>query len=90
MKENMINPGSKDNPLWMALMPREIKVKDFAIAVVLTVGPIAIAMLMQKPALRQAIRMRILHTTKEASQSLADAFQTIATKSAQGYQKAKL
>jgi hypothetical protein len=88
MKEVMA--GTKSNPLWMAIMPREIKVKDFAVAIALTVAPIGIALLMQKPALRQAIQMRACHASKVSCQSMADMFQTLATKSAQGYQKASM
>lgn len=78
------------NPVWMALVPQRPKGKDMTIVLLMSVAPIAIAILMQKPALRQAIRMRAFHTTKIACQEMADFWQVLATRSAQAYQKAQL
>lgn len=81
---------NSDNPIWMALIPQKPKPRDMAVMMVLSIAPIAIAILMQKPALRQAIIMRTMHTTKEVCQEMADFWQIMATKAAQGYQKAQL
>lgn len=83
--------GAKpDNPVWMAIIPRRPSIKEFLFVTAITVVPVAIGVLMQKPALRQAIYMNACHTTKEVSQHIADFFQIIATGAAQEYQKAKL
>jgi broad-specificity NMP kinase len=88
----MVNelPGQKDNPMWMAIIPQPPKPRDMILITLVSLAPIVIALLMQKPSLRQAIQMRAFHTTKVASQNVADFFQVIATKSAQEYQKVQL
>jgi hypothetical protein len=60
------------------------------IVIAVSLAPVAIAVLMQKPALRQAIQMKIFHTSKIACQHVADFFQIMATKSAQEYQKVSM
>jgi hypothetical protein len=89
-KMEQIMPGTKDNPIWMSFSPRELDKKALVIAIIVPLIPVAIAILMQKPAYRQAIQMRFFHSSKIASQRVADFFQVIATKSAQGYQKAQM
>lgn len=79
-----------DNPVWMALIPQKPKGKDVIAMTLISIAPIAIAILMQKPALRQAIVMRTCHITKNVCQDMADFWQIMATKSAQAYQKAQL
>lgn len=71
-------------------MPVRPHLKDIVIVTAISVAPIAIAILMQKPALRQAIVMKYFHYSKELAQELADVFQSMATKAAQGYQKASM
>jgi hypothetical protein len=84
-------PGNKpENPIWMALTMQHPKPKDVIIHSVVLLAPIAIAILMQKPALRQYIKMQAFHTSKSVCQDIADFWQVMATKSAQGYQKAQL
>jgi hypothetical protein len=80
----------KENPIWMALVPVKPKLKDAIALTLISVAPIVLAILMQRPALRQAIKMRTLHFTKEYCQEIADVFQILATKSAQEYQKVQL
>jgi hypothetical protein len=73
-------------PVWMALVPVQPKLKNIAFAI----APVVIAVLMQKPALRQEIMMRVCHVSRIGFQATADFCQVMATKSAQGYQKARL
>lgn len=84
-------PGAKpENPIWMALLPTKPKIKDLLIVTVLSITPVAMAILMQKPALRQEIQMKALHISKIVCQEMADFWQILATKSAQEYQKVSL
>lgn len=79
-----------DTPIWMALKAQRPKAKDMILVTAVSIAPVIIAVLIQKPALRQAIVMRALHTSKEFCQEMADFWQKLATKSAQGYQKVQL
>lgn len=84
-------PGEKpETPIWMALVPVDPKMRQFFMVTVISIAPVAIAILMQKPQLRQAIAMRTLHTSKEMCQDMADMFQTLANHSATAYQKVQL
>lgn len=84
-------PGEKpEMPIWMALVPVDPKMRQLFIFTVASIAPVAIAILMQKPQLRQAIAMRTLHFTKEVCQDTADVFQTLANHSATAYQKVQL
>lgn len=56
----------------------------------LTAGVVGVAMLMQKPALRQALLMRLTHYGKVFCQVQADAWQHAATACASAYHKARL
>ena len=64
--------------------------QTFVKSTIMSIIPLAIIILMQKPAMRQAIVMRTAHYGKEASQYLADFFQNTATKCAQEYNKARM
>lgn len=84
-------PGEKpETPIWMALVPVDPKLKNIVIFTLASIAPVAIAILMQKPSLRQAIVMRSFHISKVVCQETADFFQVLATKSAQEYQKVQL
>lgn len=84
-------PGEKpETPIWMALVPVDIKVRRMAMVTLISLAPVAIAILMQKPSLRQAIALRSLHVSKEICQEFADFFQTLANDSATAYQKVQL
>jgi hypothetical protein len=91
MSENEIINGP-DNPLWMAWsgVSHKPKLKDVIVLTAISVLPVVMAVLMQKPALRQAIKMRVFHDVRIAFQATADVCQDIATKAAMEYQKAKL
>lgn len=87
----MTIPGEKpEAPIWMALVPVDPKVKHLIVFTLASVAPVAIAILMQRPAMRQAITMRMCHISKVVCQETADFFQVLATKSAQEYQKVQL
>jgi hypothetical protein len=82
--------GSTANPVQVAIAPPQIQPGRLALMMIVSVAPIALAILMQKPALRQAIVMRAAHFLKETCQSQADFWQKAATRSAQAYNAAKL
>lgn len=84
-------PGEKpEAPIWMAIVPIDPKFKNVVLLTLASIAPVAIAILMQRPAMRQAIAMRTLHFTKEVCQETADMFQTLANHSATAYQKVQL
>ncbi len=78
-----------DNPVWMAWVPVKPNTKQAIMLMIFSIAPVAMAILMQKPALRQAIQMRMFHGSRITCQNVADFFQILATKSAQEYQKAR-
>ena len=82
--------GSETNPVRVAMSPVEIKPGRMFLMVAVSVLPVAIAILMQRPDLRQAIVMRVHLTSKAICQRQADFWQTAATRSAQAYQTARL
>lgn len=87
----MVAGDRADNPIWMAISGRkDPTLKEFITITALSILPVALAIIMQKPALRQAIKMHTFHMTKEVCQNIADSFQVLATKSAQAYQNAQL
>lgn len=59
-------------------------------AVIVTVVPFCIVLLIQKPELRQALVMRLAHYAKEICQAQADFWQQLATTSAQAYNEARM
>ena len=58
--------------------------------VVIAVIPLVVVLLATKPALRQAVKMRAFHMSKEFCQANADFWQQLATSSAQAYNTARL
>lgn len=66
------------------------QMKQLRDAMIVTIVPVGIAILMQRPDLRQAIAMRLALYSKSFCQANADFWQTLATASAQAYQKARL
>lgn len=82
---------SPETPVWFRTVRDDSSlVKELAPALLMTLIPVAIALLMQKPALRQAIAMRAAHASKSFCQGQADFWQDMATRSAQMYNKARL
>jgi hypothetical protein len=90
VKMNEMIGSKSEHPIWMAVVPQKPKAKDMLIVTLFSIAPIAIAVLMQKPTLRQAIVMRSCHLSKNVCQEMADFWQILATKSAQAYQKAQM
>lgn len=87
---NTANGTTPANPLWMAFVPRKVTAKELFIAVTVAFGPILMAYIMTKPALKQSIQMRTFHYSKCACQKTSDFFQVMANRSAQEFNKAKL
>lgn len=74
----------------MSIVPAPISVRHALIASSMAILPVVVAILIQRPALRQAIQMRGLHVAKESCQEMADFWQKLATKAAQQYHKTTL
>jgi hypothetical protein len=64
--------------------------KQLRDAIIVTVVPLTIALLIQRPDLRQALIMRAALMGKRIAQSQADFWQSLATEAAQAYNKARL
>lgn len=64
--------------------------KQLRDALIVTLIPVAIALLMQKPALRQALAMKSAHYARRFCQAQADFWQSMATGAAQAYNRARL
>lgn len=64
--------------------------KQIAEAVVIAAVPIAVAMIIQRPDLRQALTMRAAHYARAFCQAQADFWQTCATAAAGAYNKARM
>lgn len=87
MKES----GTPENPIVMKLLPGDPPGMTALVRMTLfTVAPIAIAIIMQKPALRQAIVMRSTHEAKKFCQGMADFWQDMALKMGTAYNRAKM
>jgi len=83
--------GTASEPIWIRTVRDDASLfKDLGPAILITLIPVAIALLMQKPALRQAVVMRTAHASKVFCQGQADFWQGLATRSAQVYNKARL
>lgn len=86
----MTDQGTAKNPLVMKMVPSDPPgFAAFLRITVLTVAPVAIAIIMQKPALRQAIVMRATHEAKTLCQGMADFWQDMALKMGTAYNRAK-
>jgi hypothetical protein len=87
-----MDKGTSTNPIYV--VSRNVfepqSTKTLLISAFFTVLPVAIVVLMQKPALRQSLRMRSAHYGKEICQPIADFFQKAATGFAQEYNKARM
>lgn len=88
----MADKGTASNPIYV--VSRNIfekqDTKILVMSAIFTIVPVVIVILMQKPALRQSIRMRSAHYGKEICQSIADTFQHAATEFANQYNKARM
>lgn len=90
--ETLEQPGSKpERPIWMAMASvNKPKLKDVILVTLVSVAPVAIAILMQKPALRQQLQMKFYNTSLRVSQNTAFAFGKMAMWAEEGYRKAQL
>lgn len=87
----MNEPGSNENPIVMKMIPGDPPgIGAFIRITVFTVAPIAVAIIMQKPALRQAIVMRVTYDAKKFCQAMADFWQDAALKMGTAYNRAKM
>jgi hypothetical protein len=84
-----VERGTWDKPIHVTMSAKP-SLKDTVGMILITVLPVAIAILMQKPALRQAIVMRTNHIGKEFCQIQADFWSKGAATFATAYNKAKL
>lgn len=83
-----IERGTWKNPVHVSMTARP-SVKDTIGMVLITVLPVAIAILMQKPALRQMLIMRATHMGKEFCRMQADFWNTAGDELGTMYNKAK-
>lgn len=83
--------GSQENPIVMKMLPGDPPgIKAFIQITIFTVAPVALAIIMQKPALRQAIIMRLTHDAKDFCQQMADFWQDMALKFSTAYHRARM
>lgn len=87
-----MDKGTATNPIYVVSRTvfEKQDTKTLLMSAIFTILPVVVVILMQRPALRQNIRMRSAHYGKEICQPLADFFQKAATGFAQEYNKARL
>jgi len=72
------------------MKPEKPRARDIVIVTVVSLAPVVIALLIQKPALRQAIAMRFFHYSKMTCQNSARILGELGIKAESAYQKASL
>lgn len=82
--------GSLGKPVYVAISTARPNFKDSLAMMAVTILPIAIAVLMQKPALRQMLMMKATHAGKEFCRIQADFWNKAGDSCAMAYNKAKL
>jgi hypothetical protein len=83
--------GTEQNPIHMKWIPPQIKpVKTIVFQTLMVAIPIGVAMIMQRPDLRQMLTMRVWHGIKTFSQANADFWQANAINAATKYNRARL
>lgn len=78
------------DPIWMSYVPAKIKFTHVLLVTGISVAPVALAILMQKPALRQAIIMRVCHTGRNTCERITTKSLSLQLWFNQEYQKAQL
>ena len=78
------------SPVWIHSVRDDNLVKELIPAILVTLIPVAIALLMQRPALRQALAMRAAQASKRFCLAQADWWLGMATRSTQAYNKARI
>lgn len=86
----MTADGTRENPVYMRFMDAEVSPGKFILMTAVTLAPVAIAILMQKPALRQAITMRLWNTATVVSIRQSEFWLAIAAKTERRFQIAKM
>ena len=89
-----MSSGTREDPTYMALVPPERNPKDLVrelmLSVLFTAIPIGVAIVMQRPALRQQIIMRSCLFIQKYAQKEADTWTRIALNAATAYHKARM
>lgn len=78
------------DPVNVRIMREPASKKDLARSVFMVAVPMLVMVLIQRPALRQAIIMRGCHCVKVLGDELSDLGNLISAKAATGYNKARL
>jgi len=79
-----------DNPIFMRMIGTDTGPAKLVFVGLLTLAPVAVAILMQNPALRQHITMKLWHSGELASAKTARSFEVIARKCHMKYDLARL
>lgn len=82
--------GTPANPVTVSVTPQPVKPHDLVMGIVVTLLPVAIAVLMQKPALRHMLAMRALHMVKITGDRIAEIGNLISGRAATEYNKVRL
>lgn len=64
--------GTHDNPIHMTIVPGKPPIGKLVIVGLFTLAPVAVAILMQNPALRQSIQMRAWYAARKVSHTGAE------------------
>jgi len=84
-------PGeTPQNPVYMKIMGTDATPAKLVFVGLLTLAPVAVAILMQNPALRQQLVMRLWHSGEVVSGKTARAFEITARKCHMKYDLARL
>lgn len=86
----MAENNSPANPLWMAYVPTKIGLRRAFIVTAISITPVALAVLMQNPALRQSLQMKFYHHASMVFHHIGNRAIMIQLYFNQEYQKAKM
>jgi len=78
------------NPVYMRIMGTDATPGKLIFVGLLTLAPVAVAILMQNPALRQQITMRLWHSGEVTASQTSRAFEIMARKCHMKYDLARL
>ena len=83
--------GTKEQPVYMKMMAdRPPPIRSLAFQVAIVVIPVAVAILMQSPALRQRIQMTLLSKTSGMAWKASNGFAHVAVRLDKEYIKAAM
>jgi hypothetical protein len=86
----MSDLGSEDKPVYVSFLPAKFSPKAFAGSLVMAIVPVAVVILMQRPALRQALVMRGSRAAANTCFELGEFFHGLGLRASTVYQKARL